>query len=608
MIENLGPAASGFPANAAEWVGDRLYVVTLGLQPALLAEYDPARRVVTGTHVVPTGLRCWAMAAVGTDLYIGMWGTRAGERNLYRFDTTRGTFDGSRPVDADYSSMTVGPDGRVVYLGTARTGLVYVWDRGSGAVSELAFDDPTGSEVTTLAATAHTLYVGLGRKQAGLVAIDRSSGAARHILPRELAGGVGVYNLRVSGEVIAAATQDEPARLGLLDRDDPSDYEIVEPGGEHAIGALAFTGQVVYFSGIGSGTLYAYDQARRQLTALATPVPAAPTRRTRRLGRALVGVTSPGIVFAYDLDTGQVTRTELTSAGAEGGVERPQSLAAAGEHVVVGTNNAAEIHSGGRTRRVVVSGEAKTATAVGTSAYVATYPSGQLWRVPADGPGQPERVANWPDVYDRPRAIHHDAAAGLLLIVANADFVGGGALVVTDEQGALLHVHGDPLREGQEPNAVASLDGAALVGGTADDARLAALDPRTGRRLWETVPVPGGGRITGLAARDGAIYGLTRDATLFRLDAATRRVTRTVTLAQGRTGELVVHGDAVYAVDGQRLVKCHLRTLFPTPLVTDITHIAFTPNPPLRLDARGRLLLFSGTDLLRVTDPHAPPL
>lgn len=606
MIDNLGPAASGFPANAAERVGERVYVVTLGLAPALLAAYDPVRRVVTDTHRIPTGLRCWAMASVGAQLYLAMWGTQDGQDNLYRFDTATRTLHGSRPVDGTYLSMTVGPDGKVVYLGTTRPRVVYVWRPDTGAVSTLKFDDPTGSEVTALAATAHTLYVGLGRKRAGLVAIDRASGAGRHILPAELAGGVGVYALRVSGEVVAAATQDEPARLGLLDRDDPADYRIVDPGGEHALGALAFHQRMVYFSGIATGTLYAFDQATGELESLATPVPAAPTRWTRRVGTALVGVTAPGLVFDYDLESGQVTRTDLVAVGATGGVERPQSLAVTGrgERIVVGTNNAAQIHrGGGPSRRVVLSGEAKTATTVGDAAFLATYPGGQLWRVATDEPAEPERVANWTDTYNRPRAIHHDPDADLLLIVANADFAGGGALVVTATDGTLLAVHPDPLSDGQEPNAVTALDGVALVGGAGDDARLAALDPRTGQRLWETVPVPGGQRISGLAARDGAVWGLTRNATLFRMDASTRAVTRTVTLESGRTGELVVHSDAVYAVDGRRLVKCHLRTLFPTPMVTGIAHRAFTPNPPLRLDARGRLYLFDGTDLLRVTDP-----
>lgn len=601
MIENLGPAASGFPANNAEWVDDVLYVITLGLKPARLAEYDPARRVVTHTQTIPTGLRCWAMAPIAPHLYIGMWGTAGGESNLYRFHPGRRTLEGFRPVNTAYSSMAVGPDGRVIYLGTARSGVVYAWSPDSGAVRELRFNDPTGSEVTTLAATARTLYVGLGRKKAGLVAIDRSSGQSRHILPPELAGGVGVYNLRVSREVIAAATQDQPARIALLDRDDTRRYRVIDPGGEHAIGGIAFIDRLVYFSGISSGTLYGYDQDSAELRSLATPVPSAPTRRTRRFARSLIGVTAPGVVFDYDRETGKVVRTDLISAGATGGVERPQSLAVAGGDVVVGTNNAAQVHAGSRSRRVVIAGEAKTATAIGSAAYLATYPGGQLWRLPADG--DPVRVANWPDVYDRPRAIHHDADSGLLLIVANADFTGGGALIVTGADGTLLHVHGDPLGDNQEPNAVTSLDGVALVGGIADDARLVAIDPRSGQRLWTRIPVPGGGRITGLSARGQAIYGLTRDATLFRLDATTRRVTNATRLASGRTGEVLAHSHAVYAVDGQRLVKCNVRTLFPTPLVTGIEHLAFTPNPPVRMDRHGRLYLFSGTDLLRVTDP-----
>lgn len=606
MVENLGPAASGFPANAAAWTGDRLYVVTLGLEPAHMAEYEPARRQVTATHVIPTGLRCWAMATVGRDVYIGMWGTRGGEHNLYRFDTARRTLHGARPVDQAYLAMAAAPDGRTLYLGTARSGVVFAYDLTTRAVSTVAFDDPTGSEVTALAVTADTLYVGLGRRRAGLVAIDRSTSAARPILPVELAGGVGVYSLAVSELLLVAATQAEPARVAVIDRRNPGSYQILEPDGEHAIGATSLDGRNVYFSGMASGTLYAMDRRSRELRSLSTPVPHVPTRRTVRSGRGVLGVAAPGIVFTHDLWSDEVTRTDLVAAGAEGGVERPQSLAVAGDQVVVGTNNAAQLHAvvadDPRSPRVVISGEAKTATAVGTRAFLATYPSGQLWRIGPEDP--PERVANWPDVFNRPRAIHHGAGENQLMIVANADFAGGGALIVTDRDGALRHVHPDPLSEGQEPNAVTSLPGGvAVVGGIADDARLAAVDARTGRRLWETVPVPRGGRISGLATRGDTVYGLTRDATLFALDITTREVTATTSLEPGRTGELLAAGDALYAVDGTRLVRVEPATLAITTLAAGLEHRAFTPNPPVRVDARGRLYLFGGTDLLRVTDP-----
>ena len=602
MVENLGPAASGFPANAAAWTGERLYVVTLGLEPAHMAEYDPARREVTSTQVIPTGLRCWAMAAVGRDVYIGMWGTRGGEHNLYRFDTVRRTLAGARPVDQAYLSMAAAPDGRTLYLGTARSGVVFAYDLSTRAVRTLTFDDPTGSEVTALAVTADTVYVGLGRHRAGLVAIDRSTNAPRHILPGELAGGVGVYSLAVSELLLVAATQAEPARVAVIDRRTPASYRILEPPGEHAIGATALDGRNVYFSGIASGTLYAMDRRSGELRALSTPVPHVPTRRSVRTGRGVLGVTAPGIVFTHDLWSDEVILIELVTAGAEGGVERPQSLTVAGDRVVVGTNNAAQLHAadGGGSRRVVISGEAKTATAVGATAFLATYPSGQLWRVAPRGPA--ERVANWPDEFNRPRAIHHDAAAGALMIVANADFAGGGALIVTDLDGTLRHVHRDPLSARQEPNAVTSLPGGpAVVGGIAEDARLAAVDARTGRRLWETVPVPGGGRISGLAVLGQTVYGLTRDATLFALDVSTRRVTAATRVAPGRTGELLAAGDALYAVDGSRLLRVDPATLAARVLAAGLEHRAFTPNPPVRMDGGGRLYVFGGTDLLRVT-------
>lgn len=608
MIEELGPAVTGYPANSAERVGDHVYVVSLGLQPARLAAYDPDRRAVTDTVTIPTGLRCWAMAMVGPELYLGMWGTRQGESNLYRYRTDRRTLDAlaTVPTGGEFWSLAAAPDGRTLYAGTARSGEVVTYDRESGRLDVVTFDDPTGSQVTAVAATEDWVYAGLGRRRAGLVAIDRASGTARSILPPELADGVGVYDLAVSDEVIVAASQADTARVAVLDRRGPSRYDVATPGAEHAIGAVLIDGRTVYCSGLASGTLYAFDRDTRTLRAVSTPLPHVPNRRTLRTATGLLGVTAPGIVFTHDLDSGEGTRTDLVGAGARGGPERPQSLAVAADRVVVGSNNAAQVHAPDGSRRVALPGEAKTATAVGAIAYLATYPNGELWRI---RPGaQPERVVDWPDVQNRPRAIHHDPETGRLLVAVSSDTDGGGALVVTDEDGTDVHVHVDPLSERQEPNAVASLPGGTvLLGGAGSDARLAAIDPRTGERRWEIIPVPGGGRISGLATRGTTVYGLVRDATLFSLDAATRRVTATRKLAEGRTGELAVHGNALYAVDGSRLVACHLRTLYPTALVTGIEHLAFTPNPPVRVDAQGRLHVFRGTDLLRVTDSAREP-
>lgn len=605
VIDNLGPAASGFPANAAERIGERLYVASLGLQPARLAEYDLGSRTVTGSVDIPTGLRTWAVTSVEAELYLGMWGTGSGEANFYRFDSASRRLVALEtiPTDGEFWALEAAPDGRTLYLGTARSGRVLVYDRVRGALDALQFPDPSGSQVTALAATADTLYVGLGRKQAGLVAIDVSSGASEHILAEQLAGAVGVYDLQVTDDVVVAGLQDDPARLAVVRRDDPSAYQIVETDGEHAIGAILIEPQRVYFAGLGSGALYALERDSGALQTVATPVAHVPTRRLLRSRDGLTGVSAPGIVFTYEPETGEVSRTDLVTAGARGGVERPQSLTVAAGRVVVGTNNAAEIHAGDAegSRRVVLPGEAKTAVAIGDVAYLATYPGGQLWRVPADA--GPERVVDWPDLQNRPRALHHDATTGLLLIATNSDFAGGGALVVTDGNGQRLEVHVDPLSQRQAPNAVASLpDGVAVLGGIGDDARLAALDALTGERLWEAVPVPGGMRISGLAVRDGTVYGLTRDATLFAFDVASQTVTARTRLAAGRTGEVLVDGDVVYAVDGARLVRADRDSLEVTSVVDDVTHTAFTPNPPVRMDERHRLYLFDGTDLLRVTD------
>lgn len=610
-LERLGPAVSGFPANMAEQVDDRLFVASMGLEPARLVELDLADHTVVDTVTIPTGLRTWAMTALGSSLYVGMWGSPSGEPNLYRLDVDAGRIHGHAAVPSrgEFWALAASPEGRTLYAGTRRTGVVFLVDPDNGALGEVAFPAPEDSQVTALIGTHPTLYAGSGRRQAGLVAIDRPSSAATPILPDELAGAVGVYDLAVDAEVVVAATQGDPARLAIIDRTDPGSYTIVEPGDEAILGGLVLDGDTLFFAGIQSGTLYRVGRDGGEPEELAVPVPGAPTRRLFRTSAGLLGVAGPGLVWSYDLDRGEVALTNLLDAGAEGGPERPQSLAVGSEGVAAGTNNAIEIHplDGDSSRRVTVPGEPKSMTARGGSGagtddgaiYLAVYSNGQALRVDP-GADEPALVADWPDVQNRPRVIHRHADSGRLLVGTSSDFAGGGALVVIDEAGPDVTLHTDPLGDRQAVESLASHGDLALVGGLGDEARLAGWDPVAGQKRWEAVPVPGGGAITGLAVADGRLFALTAQGALVTVDPDSHRATDRRDLPLGTAGELLLAGGRLYAVGTDALVRVDPSTLDHDTLVDGLDATLFT-RPLVRADRQQRLYLFADMDLARLT-------
>lgn len=611
-LERLGPAVSGFPANMAERVGDALFVASMGLEPARLVEFDLAGHTVLNTLTIPTGLRTWAMTSLDGSLYVGMWGSPSGKPNLYRVDTDSGRIRGHAAVPSrgEFWALAASPEGRTLYAGTRRTGVVFLVDPENGALGEVGFPAPEDSQVTALVGTHPTVYAGSGRRRAGLVAIDRPSSAATSILPAELADAVGVYDLAVDADVVVAATQGDPARLAIIDRTEPSSYTIVEPGDEAILGGLVLDGDTLFFAGIQSGTLYRVGRDGGDLEELAVPVPGAPTRRMFRTDAGILGVAGPGLVWSYDVDRDEVALTNLLDAGAEGGPERPQSLAVGSEGVAAGTNNAVEIHpfDRGRSRRVTVPGEPKSMTGLdGQRAggdedgaiYLAVYSNGQALRV-EPGADAPALVADWPDIQNRPRIIHRHADSDRLLVGTSSDFAGGGALVVIDEAEQGVTVHTDPLGDRQAVESLASHGDVALVGGLGDDARLAGWDPVAGQKRWEAIPVPGGGAITGLAVAERRLFVLTAQGALVTVDPDSHRATDHRDLPLGRAGELLLADGWLYAVGTHALARVHPSTLDHDTVVDGLDATLFT-RPLVRADLQGHLYLFADMDLARLT-------
>jgi hypothetical protein len=241
---SLGAAAEGFPVNAAERVGERLHVFSLGLRPSRIVTYDLRTRRVVRTTQVPSGDRTWAVhSPEGSDLLY--FGQDAAIKTLYRFDTATGSLRsiGTIPDVTEVWDMTSDDQGRL-YIGTSeRNGTVWRYDPEAAPAArlrELHFVGDRGQsvqgQVTQVDWADGVLYVGTGRGTARLLAIDTDGwepGPANAATAYRLPGvsGFGVYALEVSDGVIAAglenwqpaATVPANAALTLLDRPEPVD-------------------------------------------------------------------------------------------------------------------------------------------------------------------------------------------------------------------------------------------------------------------------------------------------------------------------------------------------------------------------------------------------
>lgn len=608
-LENLGPAITGFPINNAERIGDRLYIFSLSLNPSRIVEYDLVQRRVTHTVLVPTGTRTWATTVDGTDLYFGQWGAGAGQDNFYRYDTTQRRLEGiaSYNTQGEFFALERAADGRI-YAGTARAGVLYAYDPATGDIEEVVIEGATGG-MTALAAAGDDLYVGQGRGRAGLFKLDLDTYEAADITPPEIRDGVSVhFTMATTDEHVAFGTQQEPGRFTIMDTDDPASYESIAFDGEAIIGAVTFAGEAVFFNGLTSGKLYRYDLATREVEHVATPVPHVPARRSFVLGGALIGASVPGTVWEYDLATSEVAYVDLIGAGAQGAAEQPQSLAVTPSNVVVGKNNGVQVtplNGRGEPGRFVVPGEAKAMVTVGKDVYVALYPNALLWRY--DGKtGTMGQVANWLDVHNRPRVAYYHKDLDRVLVGISSDYGAGGALASHHRRSGKTLLFERPFGTDSPVDSITGWRGKAVIGGISANAPLALIEPVTGRLGWMTTPVPGGGNIVALVTDDRVIHGLTANGTVFTVDAATgnvRHVSSRV-IAGSAPGELLLHDKHLYAVSRQQLVKLPLtgRDAFKPVVVVDALAGDSFNRPPLRRGPDCSLYLFTGRDLLRVSD------
>lgn len=365
--KDLGLASEVGLIQSSVLLGNRLYMASRGIQPALLGAFDMTTRQYTGIHKIPSGGTAWAMTSYGDSVYVGMTGTP----DLYQFDTRANSLTkvASFAPEADSIwSADASPDGKV-YVGTSSPAGLYEYDTSTGLVRDLG-NVFTGNILRAVVATHDTVYAGghghgLGRAQ--LVAIDRQTGEIQDVLPPEvLEGETYVFRMAVTDDWLLVGLNSSP-ELIMVNLDDHSDYRIVPfepeiPGTLQGITSFVHTDEAVFFMARPSGSLHRYDLASGVMSELATPYEGDMTHGLSLQGSTIVGTAVHGAVWTYDIATGDVTGTEVAPLGFAGS-EAPQSIAARNDLVYVGGNHAIQVHdvrAGTSTRFFLPDGELVT--------------------------------------------------------------------------------------------------------------------------------------------------------------------------------------------------------------------------------------------------------
>ncbi len=618
-LKRIGPASLAAPIVTAELVSGRVYVVTRGLQPALLGEFNLETRSVDTYHQLPTGSGAWGSTSInsGDDIYVGTYGVA----DLYRFQAASAQLTRAARFNDEVFIMDIDAHtgDQQVYAGTYPTASVYEYDQSTNEVCSFGTVNPDEAYVRSIAVTADTVYAGVG-SHADLVAVDRETGEKQHILPPELEGDSFVYDLEATGDIVVAGMEPS-GRLAVIGGTDYSDYEIVTLPDQRTVDATSIVGESVYFTSRTAGAVYEYEMSTGDLTRLATPSPGDETRDLFEYGGQLVGAAGSGAIWSYSLDDETITLTDLQEAGLPAQPEPPQSMALLDGQPVVGGHWRFTVHDPetGDQTQLRTYGEPKAMTAVDDILYQAIYPGGIIAKYNPSS-GEVTRTATIGHQQNRPRDVHYDKQTGMLFVGTRPQYgLLGGAIVAYDPASdEVTNVHRDIVQD-QSITAVTTARQTAFVGteiyggiGTepvADEAKLAAVDPETLEKQWEMTPVPGANAIRRLVTNSNSssgrhrVYGVTNGGVFFAVDPNTQSAIFHESIAAAG-GNLVMRDREIFGVDHTSLYQFDTATKETTMLQRDLDSEWYN-EPQLEVD-RCIAYLLAGRELAQVTVPRRP--
>jgi hypothetical protein len=558
-VTDLGPASEVTSTGVAERIGDRIYTATSGVSPVQVGAFDLETHVIEEKYSLPTGAGVWAMAHVGTDLYVGTYTPG----HLYRIDTVTGTV---RQV-ADFGdfiwAIAASPDGRI-FAGTYPDAGVHEYDPASGETKSYGSAVAGEQYVRSIAASETTVYAGVGAS-AHLIAIDRGTGAKVDVLPEEYANRTFVATLDLSGNTLAAGLSATGTLLLFDTTTMAKPTEVQAPAGDKYITAITVDGTTgdTYLGTRPSGTLFRYEKSSGELRELGSPYDGAYFNRIFVAGDAVLASLTSSIM-EYHPDTG-FTGHDLAQAGLPPAPELPMQLAATEDHVLVSGKAGVQVHDlgTGTSTRPFLPGEAKTISPVGDTVYLGVYTLARLFTMAPDGSAL-RQVDTVGHEQTRPTDAVYDERSGRLLLTTEPEYGEyEGTLSIYDVKARDFAVYRGVVPD-QSVASVTVRDDVAYLGshtrnslGTepiVDDATLSAFDLSGRKVLWEVTPVVGADRIGDLVAFRGRVYGTTNNGKLFEFDPASGTATATVTLGSGQS-VLTLARDRLYGTDGDRVFQ-----------------------------------------------------
>lgn len=604
VVTDLGPASEVTSTSVAHQVGDHIWTATSGVSPVQVGAYNPSTESVEKKVALPTGAGSWAMANIGTDLYVGTYTPG----DLYKIDTQTMTVTRVAGFGSFIWALTATPDGKII-AGTYPDAAVHEYDPADGSTHSYGTVAPGEQYVRSIAADENTIYAGIG-SHAGLVTVDRATGATEDVLPQAYADRTFVATIDLVGDQLAVSLSPTGTLL-IFDTDDLSEpTEVQPPGGDQYITAITIDDQTgdVYLGTRASGTLYRLPADSDRLERLGQPYDGAYFNRIFVDGDIIRGELTSQVV-TYDRSSDTFTGVDLAQAGLPPAPELAMQVAATKDTVLVSGKAGIQVHDlkAGTSTRSFLPGEAKTMTPIDGRVYLGVYTLARLWSMRPDGSelGEITRAEN---EQTRPTDAWYDEKSGQLLLALEADYGKiNGALARYDLSTGELTVDRG-IVPNQSVRSVAVFDGIAYLGSETrnslgtdpiePEATVSAVDLRTGEVLWQLAPVPGAQQVTDLMPYRGKLYGTTERGDLFTLDPRSRQVIISSGLMNG-TSTLVRARNGLYGTDGGMLFQVQPGA---TPMISTVVDdldaeayaaglIAVSPNGGTIYTIKGRNLV-----------------
>lgn len=588
-VTDLGPGVQTFTMMSSVMVGDTVYMSTRNVEPMKVAAFHVPSGTVTGvTDVYGESTQAMAADPSGRYLYgcvrITFGDNTTPVARLFRIDLQAhglpveplGDIDDFIPL-----TMSVAPDGVVFFAGRHRAPRLYEYTPSSATLREVVTPDPDAQYGRSLLATETEVFFGLrgtnpanGAAAARLYRVDRVSGEATSILPREFARTSEVRDILLHDGMLVIVNGSLGA---IMNAADSTDYRMLRS--PLNLGKLPVAlGDRYYFAG--SRELVEYDPASgafRDVSALDVDQGTI-WGLFPHDGRLLV-VSAYGVVFAVDPMTRESTAVDLVAAGAPVGVQLAMSIASAAGAVYVGGTNAIAHHelATGATQNIYASGEAKDIVAFPDRIFTGQYSGWGVMGRQSDDPLSLRLLAALPTAQNRPHDLLWDESRARLFVGSGSDANIFGALSIFDPAtSALEFVLEDPFGDGrQQVRSMTRRDGVLFLGGeSAQGSQVMAWDIDRRQELWRVTLDPAPRAVCGLAIHGHTLYALGHSGSLSVIDlrGGRGRVVQTTLYPElvPDWGSLTFHRGRVYGVSSAALFRIDHKTHAPLTLVNDL--------------------------------------